>query len=1564
MEGSSALTQSLSRDFASHDSSQQASWTGGGLSLEGSSTLPEPEPAPALMSLRRSKRKKSGGASVDFASQDLLSHDSLASASGMAPPLLEEAEAEAAEEQETTTVQTSAVVEALWEMCDEDELRELAFAFTSCDVDDSNSLEADELGAMLVMHTNSVTIDQVTELMRIGKASYADWSDGQISDADKNIMLDKMMGAAGMQLGTTKHGGMRTFAELNIQERHKQLRGLATGAISFVEDTTKQAAKLVEEQSKAAVNVLEEKTGVIETTRKAANLVEDRTGVLENTRKAAQIVDDRTGATDKARKAATSIQEGAKGLDEAREVALETARSAAKEIEGQSKKALGAAEERANQAARLAEEKTKVAVGAIEGSAKQLTDTSKNMANMVERRTGLMEMTKQGLSRVEAQTGVMETTRKAANVIDGATGASDKARLAAMLVEENTLFLADQLTEAKRAFQKGIDDREKDMLSVDFAEYLFTMQSKEMQEVVEGLDPHTLAQQMRSYRNAFDMVDVDGNNELEFDELEMVVLSLNPHLMLTDDDLLYLWGVLTEHAAAQHAEMALREAQEEWEREVQQELDDLDQKVAALDGEEGHLNRRLKLRFSGELTPKEENWIRRRCGKIAEEREALREPRQQVLEKLLNPAPLMQPEPEPEPEPDMERPAAADRTEAVAGAQVLCEGLVQIQYAGKGDFTPAWLSVGSDGIIVIRDTTGMPPKFAGKWQGQILRTASALQSGIRPPKKRRRGIKSAIRVDLAKRDTCGDIKVRKRIFCAIFILKGIILPRQARDKRRESTQKRCVLLQWIVYVAASAKDAMTLDKLRKTLMSFAIGRWEDSRAIMLDFNQFLHGMAAVQRNERTSQWLDIFRPNRWELLSLIIDTPVSEAEEERILTQLSSIERVGVGMLRRHWQEMDMANMRSVLTKAGGGELRFLEEQQIGRMHKLHDKAVLISGLIGLVFAAIAALVENILVYELGINGFKDTYWVCSLESQLDFDANSTTYGSFIPTFPELAHPDLMMCTTIHVNATSCIDDFMHNAPIIVPEDVHDGAGYYPPGTTAEDLGDVFGHHQNGLHGWTTLETGSETMEHICSKCECTVCGCATHAPVIGRVELGTDNKQVIFWAFLAPTLAVAMSAEVTLLLYCAMRYTTRVAWALDIRLTPLNTDRAFVAESLVRAAFELGNPDSPLLGVDPQQAEGDASKVLVLMLFKLKTFLTGTFVKLIIGLVCSPETALWLKPWLGMVTSAIVWDGLTCHNLMVQARIRGFGVYASVELFNEIIDESYTAGRGEVDADTLSPLAKIQIARAVGVAIVIHGSLHPSMELLLRHALQFLGLRGSKFVAQTGVLDNREGFIRDLTAGAWAVLEEEEQEEQEEIGTSETKDRTLALDNPIFENDVDEDEHPPRSIPLAPASSGGSTSAKKPTGLKSVDQMKRSRRLRSSGLWSMVSGDESNVIEKISREDQIAVLCVHLLAFVLDGFLDPKELELWKNVCDAVGECLTERAPLVPVPALALVFPTPPPFPSRLNLRLLCKASRRTLRQLMLTLVPDVLCASCLQGRRWRSTFLTGLHMSVTVSA
>ena len=57
----------------------------------------------------------------------------------------------------------------------------------------------------------------------------------------------------------------------------------------------------------------------------------------------------------------------------------------------------------------------------------------------------------------------------------------------------------------------------------------------------------------------------------------------------------------------------------------------------------------------------------------------------------------------------------------------------------------------------------------------------------------------------------------------------------------------------------------------------------------------------------------------------------------------------------------------------------------------------------------------------------------------------------------------------------------------------------------------------------------------------------------------------------------------------------------------------------------------------------------------------------------------------------------------------------------------------------------KIQIVRAIGVAIVKHGSMYPSMEILLRHAVQWLGMRSSKAVQKPGVLDSEQKFIEEM---------------------------------------------------------------------------------------------------------------------------------------------------------------------------------------------------------------------------
>ena len=145
------------------------------------------------------------------------------------------------------------------------------------------------------------------------------------------------------------------------------------------------------------------------------------------------------------------------------------------------------------------------------------------------------------------------------------------------------------------------------------------------------------------------------------------------------------------------------------------------------------------------------------------------------------------------------------------------------------------------------------------------------------------------------------------------------------------------------------------------------------------------------------------------------------------------------------------------------------------------------------------------------------------------------------------------------------------------------------------------------------------------------------------------------------------------------------------------------MTNALVRAAFELGNSSSPVLGVDPGQSTGDGKKFLLLLVYKGKVVLTGALLKMLISSTCPAHFAYWAKPWLGIVLATVGWDAFTAYSILIQARIKGIGVYSSVELFNEIMDSFY-------NDEVVSKMAGVQIARAVGVCVVVHGSLHPSM--------------------------------------------------------------------------------------------------------------------------------------------------------------------------------------------------------------------------------------------------------------
>ena len=85
--------------------------------------------------------------------------------------------------------------------------------------------------------------------------------------------------------------------------------------------------------------------------------------------------------------------------------------------------------------------------------------------------------------------------------------------------------------------------------------------------------------------------------------------------------------------------------------------------------------------------------------------------------------------------------------------------------------------------------------------------------------------------------------------------------------------------------------------------------------------------------------------------------------------------------------------------------------------------------------------------------------------------------------------------------------------------------------------------------------------------------------------------------------------------------------------------------------------------------------------------------------------------------------------------------------------------------------LTRVRAFYCPSVAIVKNGSMYPTMELLLRHAIQYLGLRGKKCIAEPGVLDNEEEYLAKLGSDFDGTCEE-----ANEKGETTKDDRECAL--------------------------------------------------------------------------------------------------------------------------------------------------------------------------------------------
>lgn len=555
----------------------------------------------------------------------------------------------------------------------------------------------------------------------------------------------------------------------------------------------------------------------------------------------------------------------------------------------------------------------------------------------------------------------------------------------------------------------------------------------------------------------------------------------------------------------------------------------------------------------------------------------------------------------------------------------------------------------------------------------------------------------------------------------------------------------------------------------------------------LSFTEFVVAVLRLMADERIGDRLDLTRETPWTMLSLLVDTPVSKAEEQRLTRQLTSLERLGLAMVKGTQYPMNRDKIKEVLKQCVDGNLRELTDGKRERLNTVWWHCVLQALMIGFIACGISSPAENLFVYWFRNDGLVDIDCVCYTRGCMtnpgslgiadeDLAPGDTTIpGSFVDAFKSSA---------AFSNADPCETGYA---------EVVDGDGdvQVPYSCTFHDFSQAVVEHGDAVKDWcdvtacqpmpggwnreaknvdpadgvTLIDQPAWEAARNCSARRNATCG-FKDAWTMGTYKPGKDpatglyygQGDVIadecwtnpwaalwFWVFCMSVVILCCVVEIGLLMYYGVYHSMRVAWALGYRLSPLNEDRAFLADALVRGAFELGNPENRVLGVDPTAEVGEATRwriALVIFLWKGKIVLCAAVMKFIWGCVFPWHTAVWVKPWLSM-PSDMFWNAMTAHIVITQAQIRGVGFAVAHECFNEIM------GYGEFKQASMTELHKLQTARAIGVAIVKHGNLYPSMEVLLRHGISWMKMQSSPAVmvkeGQEKILDNAAAFVADM---------------------------------------------------------------------------------------------------------------------------------------------------------------------------------------------------------------------------
>ena len=205
-------------------------------------------------------------------------------------------------------------------------------------------------------------------------------------------------------------------------------------------------------------------------------------------------------------------------------------------------------------------------------------------------------------------------------------------------------------------------------------------------------------------------------------------------------------------------------------------------------------------------------------------------------------------------------------------------------------------------------------------------------------------------------------------------------------------------------------------------------------------------------------------------------------------------------------QPMTRPEIKETLQMACNGRLHHLTDKQRKAVNSIHLRCVVQALCIGMIFTAIPGMCENFLVWQLETIGTVDAYWTCD---RTIGDPEGAPWGVGNLT---LATCELGLCTSV-------------------------------PAMNASEYLAMGGNEAMG-GAWTDGDGDGD----------CT--------PLLATWS-HDQNTVKMFWALNILGIGLGITCEISLLIFTALRSAVKISSAIDLRLIPLNADRAKVAVAM-----------------------------------------------------------------------------------------------------------------------------------------------------------------------------------------------------------------------------------------------------------------------------------------------------------------------------------------------------------------------------------------------------------------